>query len=121
MLEWIRLIIGAAFLLIGLIVFFTELFGVFRFDYILNRMHVAAIGDTLGIASCLLGLMIISGFSVATLKMILVIACLWCTSPVASHLIARMEVETKSDDIRRFDISTVTKIEQELAAGKEEN
>lgn len=119
MLEWIRFSLGAIFLLIGLGVFFTELFGVFRFNYLMNRMHAAAIGDTLAIFSCLFGLMIISGFTVATLKMAIVIASLWCTSPVASHLIAKMEIETNMEKVERYDISTVTKVEQELAQREE--
>lgn len=56
--EWIRLIIGSVFLICGLVIFFTEIFGVFHLDYVLNRMHATAMGDTLGIASCLLGLII---------------------------------------------------------------
>ena len=59
--EWIRLIIGCLFILIGMVIFFTELFGVFHFKYVLNRMHAAAMGDTLGISACLIGLMIFSG------------------------------------------------------------
>lgn len=41
-LEWIRLILGASLLLIGLIIFFVELYGIFHFRYVLNRMHAAA-------------------------------------------------------------------------------
>lgn len=119
MLEWIRLVLGAIFLLIGLIVFACEIFGVFKFDYLLNRMHVAAIGDTMGIFPCLLGLMIISGFSVATLKMLLVIISLWCTSPVASHLISKMEIETSMIKEKKYEMATVTQVEQELAARKD--
>ena len=60
MFEWMKIIIGSAFLLCGIVIFFTELFGVFHFKYVLNRMHAAAMGDTLGITSCLIGLMIFS-------------------------------------------------------------
>ena len=70
--EWIRLIIGSLFILIGMVIFFTELFGVFHFKYVLNRMHAAAMGDTLGISACLLGLMIFSGLNFTTLKVFLI-------------------------------------------------
>ncbi len=63
--EWIRLIIGCLFILVGMVIFFTELFGVFHFNYVLNRMHAAAMGDTLGISACLIGLMIFSGLRTA--------------------------------------------------------
>ena len=92
--EWIKLIIGCVFLLCGLFIFFTELFGVFHFKYVLNRMHAAAMGDTLGISSCLIGLMIFSGFNFTTLKLLLIVIFLWFASPVSSHVLARLEVAT---------------------------
>lgn len=95
--EWIRFLAGAAFLLIGLSIFVIEMIGVFRFKYVLNRMHAAAMGDTLGIGSCLLGLIIISGFSFTSLKLFLVILFLWLSSPTSSHLIARLEVTTDEE------------------------
>ena len=49
-LEWLRLIAGGALLLSGLIIFLIELYGVFHLKYVLNRMHAAAMGDTLGIS-----------------------------------------------------------------------
>lgn len=97
MLEWIRFIAGTFFLLTGMIIFVVELVGVFRYHYVLNRMHAAAMGDTLGISFSLLGLMIFSGLNFTTLKLALVILFLWCASPVSSHLIARLEVTTGED------------------------
>ena len=35
--EWLRLVAGSVFLLIGLVIFFTEIFGVFHFRNVLNR------------------------------------------------------------------------------------
>lgn len=93
-LEWIRFLVGTGLLLIGVCVFAVELFGVFKFRYVLNRMHAAAIGDTLGIGISLLGLMILSGLNFTSLKLGLVIVFLWMASPVSSHLISRLEVVT---------------------------
>lgn len=95
--DWIRLIIGGAFLLCGLVIFFTEIFGVFHFHYVLNRMHAAAMGDTLGISSCLIGLMFFSGFNFTTLKLLLIVCFLWFTSPVSSHVLSRLEVTTNAN------------------------
>lgn len=92
--EWIRFILGTIVLLCGLSIFVIEIYGIFHLKYVLNRMHAAAMGDTLGISISLVGLMIFSGFSFTTLKMALVIVFLWCASPVSSHLIARLEVFT---------------------------
>lgn len=94
MLEWIQLVIGSIFLLTGLVIFGIEIYGVFHYKYVLNRMHMAAIGDTLGIGISLIGLIIFSGFNFTSLKLFLVILFLWFASPVSSHLISRLEVTT---------------------------
>ena len=93
-LQWIRFLAGISMLLCGLTVFAIELFGVFKFNYVLNRMHAAAMGDTLGISFSLVGLMIFSGLNFTTLKMMLIVIFLWLASPVSSHLLARLEVVT---------------------------
>ena len=93
-LEWLRLIAGGALLLSGLIIFLIELYGVFHLKYVLNRVHAAAMGDTLGISFSLVGLMIFSGLNFTTLKMMLIVIFLWLASPVSSHLLARLEVVT---------------------------
>lgn len=106
-LKWIQFIAGAAFLIIGVVIFGIEMIGVFRFKYVLNRMHAAAMGDTLGIGSCFLGLMILNGMNFTTLKMFFVIVFLWFASPTASHLIARLEVvtnEASKDHYERIEL-----------------
>lgn len=93
-LKWIQFVLGAGMLLVGMYTFALQVFGVFKFKYVLNRMHAAAMGDTLGIGISLVGLMILSGWNFVTLKMGLVIIFLWCASPVSSHLISRLEATT---------------------------
>ena len=97
MLEWIQFIAGMLLVVTGIVIFAIEIYGAYRFDYVLNRMHMAAFGDTFGIGISLLGLMIISGFNFVSLKMLLVIIFLWCASPVSSHLISRLEVTTNEN------------------------
>ena len=72
-LEWIRFLVGAVLMLCGLGIFVVEMIGVFRFKYVLNRMHAAAMGDTLGIGFSLLGLIIMSGLNFTSLKLLFVI------------------------------------------------
>lgn len=86
--------IGLAFLLFGLFVFFTAVLGLYRFNYVLNRMHAAAVGDALGIFCILIGLIFLHGITLPAFKTLLILVFLWMTSPVASHLIAEMEVAT---------------------------
>ena len=88
--------------MIGLLILLIELVGVFRFQYVLNRMHAAAMGDTLGIGCCLLGLIIMKGFGFTSLKLLLVIIFLWFSSPVSSHLIARLEVATDEEREKHY-------------------
>lgn len=114
-LGWIRLLCGTALLLCGLAIFFVELYGIFHFDYVLNRMHAAAMGDTLGISFSLIGLMVLSGLNFTTLKMALIIIFLWVASPVSSHLLARLEVSTNENLRRHCEVyEDLSVLEQEL-------
>lgn len=90
--EWVQFISGIGCLFTGLGIFLIQLVGVFKFKYVLNRMHAAAIGDTLGIGISMIGLMLLSGFNFTSLKMGMIIVFLWCASPVSSHLISRLEM-----------------------------
>ena len=99
--EWLRFILGIAFIIMGLLVFVIQLIGVYKFKYILNRMHAAGMGDTMGISLCLLGAMFLFGWSFTSLKLALIVTFLWLASPVSSHLIARLEVTT-NDNLEDF-------------------
>lgn len=92
--DWMRFLAGIICLIVGVLVFIIQMIGIFKFKYVLDRMHAAALGDTLGIGSCLVGLMLLSGFHFTTLKLGLVLVFLWLASPVSSHLIARLEMIT---------------------------
>ena len=90
----IRLIVATAFIVFGLLLFAVEIYGVNRFNFVMNRMHAAAIGDTLAMMSCMLGLVIYSGFNFTSLKLGPVVVFLFFSSPVSSHLIMNLEEET---------------------------
>lgn len=95
--EIIRFILGIGFIITGLLVFVVQLVGVYKFKYILNRMHAAGMGDTMGISLCLIGTMFLYGWGFTALKVALIVAFLWLASPVSSHLISRLEVTTNED------------------------
>ncbi|MCM1113018.1 MAG: monovalent cation/H(+) antiporter subunit G [Muribaculum sp.] len=119
--EWIRLLLGGALLLGGLLIFLTEMYGVFHLKYVLNRMHAAALGDTLGIGCSMAGLMLLSGFRFSTLKMAMVVIFLWLTSPVASHLLARLEASTNEKLDSHCEIyERLEDLERELEARREQ-
>lgn len=95
--EWLRFILGISFMLMGLLIFVIELIGVFKFRYVLNRMHAAGMGDTMGLSLTMLGAIFLFGWSFTSLKVALIVAFLWMASPVSSHLISLLEVTTNEE------------------------
>ena len=91
-LEWIRFLAGAVCMAAGLVFYLIQFIGVFRFKYVLNRMHAAAIGDTLGCGLMLLGAVVFNGFTFPSVKILFLIVFLWMTSPVAAHMVVKLEV-----------------------------
>lgn len=92
--DWVQLVIGGIFIIIGILTMCVSVFGVYRFRYVLNRMHASAMGDSLGILFVIFGLMILSGFNFGTLKLALIIIFFWLAGPVSSHMIGQMEILT---------------------------
>lgn len=117
--EWVRFLAGAFLLLCGLAIFAIEMIGVFRFKYVLNRMHAAAMGDTLGIGFSLMGLIIMSGFNFTSLKLFLVVVFLWFSSPASSHLIARLEATTDEEREKHYRMVMLDDLERELQEKRE--
>lgn len=95
--EWIRFAAAASLFILGLVFEILAVFGVNRFRRALNRMHAAAMGDTLGILFVLLGLIVMRGFSMDSLKLFLVVAFFWTASPVSGHMISRLEAMTDEE------------------------
>ena len=102
--EWIRFLLTAVCMLAGLAVCCIGVYGVFRFEYAANRMHAAAIVDTMGIALCMGGVAISAPDIFSALKCVLVIIFWWLSSPVSSHLLCRLEITT---DEQRGEYMTV--------------
>ena len=92
MTDWIIFIISNILILVGLFIACSAVIGLYRFNFVVNRMHAAAMNDTLGILLVLMGLMIQSGFQYATLKMLIIIIFFWFASPVSGHLITKMQI-----------------------------
>jgi len=101
MLSWLQFILSAICIGIGLIIIILSVLGVYRFRFVLNRMHAAAMGDTLGILFIILGLMVANGFNMVLLKFLSIIAFMWIASPVSGHLITKLEYLT-NDHLDRY-------------------
>ena len=93
-LLWLRFALAAILMFWGLATLLATVVGVFRFHYVLNRIHVATKCDTFGILLTFSSLAVMFGFSLASLKLLLIIVFLWIANPVSGHLIAYLEVAT---------------------------
>ena len=83
------LIVASLLMSSGLFFFIIGTVGLIRFPDALTRAHGAAKCDTLGALLCTLSLLILTGFTGAAFKLILIILFIWITNPTATHLIAR--------------------------------
>ena len=97
MLEWLQFGLTAVLLTIGLLAMCAGVLGSYKLKFVLNRMHAAGMIDTAGMLFCSLGLAVAAGWSVTAVKLMLAVVLLWCTSPVSSHLIARLVVSTEKN------------------------
>ena len=79
--SWALLMGGVFLVLVGAL-------GLVRMPDFYTRMHPAGITDTLGTDLVLMGLMLQAGFSLITVKLFLIGAFLFFTSPTSTHAIA---------------------------------
>ena len=101
-----RFIVAAVLIAAGLFIFAVATVGVFKFKYVLNRMHIAAQSDTLGLMLVLSGVAVLTGFTFTTLKIVVIIVLFWMTGPVASHMLAKMEIDSQEkDDKKQFEVN----------------
>ena len=86
--------IGVILIALGVLVVVMATIGIYRFRRTLDLLQASALADTLGLFLVTAGLLVLCGFTVHSAKLILAAVILWVVNPVASHLIARMEVYT---------------------------
>ncbi|MCR5233597.1 MAG: monovalent cation/H(+) antiporter subunit G [Lachnospiraceae bacterium] len=89
--EWVRFTAAAVLLLFATAMECIAVFGVYKFKFVMNRMHSAAIGDTLALLLGAAGLMLLKGSRWYSFKLGLIVIMLWMTSAISSHVIMRME------------------------------
>ena len=94
MLEWIRFAVTAALLLAGLTFFVGAVIGNCRFAYIMNRVHAAGLGDTMGLFFVSVGLAVSAPGFFEAAKLLMPLVFLWVSSPVSSHFLAQIEYYT---------------------------
>jgi multicomponent Na+:H+ antiporter subunit G len=87
-LSWIFLLGGAIFLLVGAI-------GALRFPDFYTRLHAVSVCDTMGAGLVLVGLMLQSGLSLVTVKLLLMFYFMIFTGPTAVHALAQAAMQSK--------------------------
>ena len=92
--EWVRFWIIAVIIILALISFILSVIGVNRFSFVMNRLHAAGIGDSLGLMLAMIAMMIFSGFTMTTLKLMLLVVFMWFTAPTSTHFISQIEFFT---------------------------
>ena len=83
----IRTMISALLLASGAIFLWIAAVGVVKFPDFYTRLHAAGIGDTLGAFLLTLGIMVKTGFSILSLKVLLVYLFYLFTNPLGTNLI----------------------------------
>jgi len=79
--AWVLLGLGSFFVLVGGV-------GMIRMPDLYTRMHAASVTETLGTMLVLTGLMLLSGWSLATFKIFAILLFLLFTAPVSSYALA---------------------------------
>lgn len=104
MIEWIRFGLTTLCIVGGLFFFLSGVVGQYRFRYVLNRMHAASMGDTLGLMLVMAGLCISQSDGFVIAKCIITCLFVMLTSPTASHLIARLEIATNEHPEKEMEL-----------------
>ena len=119
--EWIRFLLTTVFVLAGLAVCCIGVYGMFRFNYAVNRMHAAATVDTMGISLVCIGFAISAPDLFSALKIMLVVVFWWLSSPVSSHLLCRLEIITDEQRDEYMIVHKRSLEEEHMEAAQQEN
>ncbi len=79
--AWFFILSGSVFVIIGA-------FGTLRFPDFWSRLHAASITDSAGVVLLLVGMCIYSGFTLVTVKLIVIGVFLFITGPTSTHAVA---------------------------------
>lgn len=79
--SWAAILLGSAFMIIGAI-------GTLRFPDFWSRVHAVSVTDSAGMILLTLGMCIQGGFTLVTVKLLIIGVFLFITGPTATHAVA---------------------------------
>ena len=82
-------VISGICLLCGAFFSVTGGIGIVRLPDFYTRLHAGGVTDTLGAGLIMFGLMVHAGFSLDTVKLLMILFFLFVTSPTACHALAQ--------------------------------
>lgn len=85
----IRTIITGIFLAMGCFFLIVASIGVVRMPDFYTRMHAAGKTDTMGQTCIMLGLIIYAGFSLVSIKLLIIVGLIYIINPTATHFLAK--------------------------------
>jgi len=84
---------GSAVVLLGSVFMVIGAVGVVRMPDVFTRLHAASVSDTFGVGLILLGLILVGGLTLVSVKLAFLVAFLFLTGPVATHAVARAALD----------------------------
>jgi multicomponent Na+:H+ antiporter subunit G len=87
LMSWALVLGGCFFILVGAL-------GLIRMPDIFTRLHAGGVMDTMGAGMILAGLMFQTGLSLVTVKLVLVLAFVWFSSPISTYALARAALKS---------------------------
>ena len=90
MIDYLVNIASIVSLIVGIIFIFIGSIGILRLPDVFSRIHAAGMIDTAGSAFVILGMILQSGFSLITAKLVFIGIFIFFTSPITGHVTANL-------------------------------
>ena len=82
-------IVSGVFLAIGSFFLVVGSLGLLRMPDVFTRMHATSVSDTMGAGFLILGMIVQAGFTLVTIKLLIILLIFFFTGPLATHALAR--------------------------------
>ncbi len=90
--SWTTILGGSFFVITGGI-------GILRLPDFFTRLHAVSMPDTLGVGLIVIGLVVQTGFSLTSVKLIMILLFMLFTGPAATHALAKAAIHGKLEPL----------------------